>query len=364
MFGTMKTILATVFALGVISMVTLIHTSAQDGPALGQTGFVVDLPVEGEMPSLSGVTGWLNSQPLTAADLRGKVVIFDFWTYTCINWIRQSPYVSAWAEKYRDQGLVVIGVHTPEFEFEANVDNVRRAANDFKIDYPIAIDSDYGVWRAFRNRAWPALYFVDAQGRIRHHHFGEGEYERSERVIQQLLAEAGAGGVDRELVSVESGGAQAQADWSTLRSPENYIGYVRTVNFASPGGALRNRSRAYTVPSRLKLNHWALAGNWTLKEGAAVLAKPNGRITYRFHARDVHLVMGPSTHGATVRFRVLLDGQPPGAAHGSDIDDKGNGTVVQPRLYQLIRQPVPIVERTLEIEFLDTGVAAFSFTFG
>jgi len=360
-----KAIVAPALALGAIIMVTLIQTSAQDGHALRQTNLgAASLQVEGELPSLRGATGWLNSQPLTAADLRGKVLLFDFWTYTCINWIRQSPYVSAWAEKYRDQGLVVIGVHTPEFEFEATVDNIRRAASDFKIAYPIAIDSDHAVWRAFRNRAWPALYFVDAQGRIRHHHFGEGEYEQLERVIQQLLAEAGHSGIDNELVSVDADGAQAQADWSSLKSPENYLGYVRTVNFASLGGAVANRSRVYAAPASLKLNHWALSGDWTVKEEVAVLSKPNGRIVYRFQARDLHLVMGPSVPGASARFRVLIDGQPPGAAHGTDVDDEGNGKVIEQRLYQLIRQPAPIVERTFEIEFLDAGVEAFSFTFG
>jgi hypothetical protein len=233
-----------------------------------------------------------------------------------------------------------------------------------KIDYLIAIDSDYTVWRAFKNRAWPALYFVDAQGHIRHHHLGEGDYEQSERVIQQLLAEAGIAGIDHELVSVDADGAQAAADWNSLKSPENYLGYVRTVNFASPDGAVSNRRRVYAAPASLELNHWALFGNWTMKGQAIVLNKANGRIAYRFHARDLHLVMGPAARGAFVRFRVLIDGQPPGAAHGIDVDDQGNGKVIEQRLYQLIRQPAPIVERTFEIEFLDAGVEAFSFTFG
>ena len=322
------------------------------------------LPIEGEFPSLSGATGWLNSPPLTAAGLRGKVVVVDIWTYTCVNWLRTLPYVRAWAEKYKDQGLVVIGVHTPEFAFEKNVDNIRRAAKGMRVDYPIAIDSDYAIWRAFKNNYWPALYVVDAQGRIRHHHFGEGEYEQAEMVIQQLLSEAGAKGVARDLVSVDPRGAEVAADWSSLKSPENYVGYERTENFASPGGAVLATPRVYAVPAQLKLNHWALSGDWTIEKPAIVLNKPNGRIAYRFHARDLNLVMGPAVAGTSVRFRVLIDGQPAGAAHGSDVDEQGNGRVTQQRLYQLIRQPKPIADRQFEIEFLDSGVEAFAFTFG
>jgi thiol-disulfide isomerase/thioredoxin len=328
------------------------------------TPAAVQLPIEGELPSLGSATGWLNSQPLTAAGLRGKVGLIDFWTYTCINWLRTLPYVRAWAEKYKDQGLVVIGVHSPEFAFEKNVDHVRRAAKDMKVNYPIAIDSDHAIWRAFKNEYWPALYFVDAQGRIRHHHFGEGEYERSEKIIQQLLAEAGVGGVSRELVSVAARGAEVGADWGSLKSPENYVGYERTENFASPGCAVLDKRRVYAAPARLSLNHWALSGDWTVQKQATVLNKANGRIAYRFHARDLHLVMGPAARGTSVRFRVLIDGQPPGAAHGIDVDDKGNGTVSEQRLYQLIRQPKPIADRQFEIEFLDSGVEAFAFTFG
>ena len=309
-------------------------------------------------------TGWLNSQPLTPAGLRGKVVLIDFWTYTCINWLRTLPYVRAWAEKYKDQGLVVIGVHSPEFAFEKNVDNVRRAVQDMRVDYPVAIDSDHAIWRAFRNQYWPALYFIDAQGRIRHHQFGEGEYEQSERILQQLLAEAGASGIGRELVSVEGRGAEVAADWGNLKSPENYVGYQRTENFASPGGAVLGKRRVYSAPARLSLNQWALSGEWTVTDQATVLNKANGRIAYRFHARDLHLVMGPAMRGAPVRFRVLIDGQPPGAAHGFDVDEQGNGTVTEQRLYQLIRQPKPIADRQFEIEFLDPGVEAYAFTFG
>ena len=328
------------------------------------TPSAVKLPIEGELPSLGSATGWLNSQPLTTPGLRGKIVLVDFWTYTCINWLRTLPYVRAWAEKYKDQGLVVIGVHSPEFAFEKNLDNVRRAAKDMRVGYPIAIDSDHAIWRAFKNEYWPALYFVDAQGRIRHHHFGEGEYERSEKIIQQLLAEAGVGGVSRELVSVDGRGAEAAADWGNLKSPENYLSYERTENFASPGGAVLDKRRVYAVPARLQLNQLALSGDWTVGKQATVLNQANGRIAYRFHARDLHLVMGPAAPGTSVRFRVLIDGQPPGAAHGIDVDDKGNGTVTGQRLYQLIRQPKPIADRQFEIEFLDSGVEAFAFTFG
>jgi thiol-disulfide isomerase/thioredoxin len=322
------------------------------------------LRIEGELPSLGGATGWLNSQPLTAAGLRGKVVLIDFWTYSCINWLRSLPYVRAWAEQYKDQGLVVIGVHAPEFEFEKNVDNVRRAAKNMRVDYPIAIDSDHAIWRAFKNDYWPALYFVDAQGHIRHHQFGEGDYEQSERIIQQLLAEAGIRGIGHELVSVDGRGAEAAADWSSLKSPENYVGYERTENFVSSDGVIADKHHVYAAPARLRLNHWALSGDWTVQKQSVMLNKADGRIAYRFHARDLHLVMGPAARGASVRFRVLIDGQPPGAAHGTDVGEQGNGTVIEQRLYQLIRQPAPIADRQLEIEFLDSGVEAFSFTFG
>jgi thiol-disulfide isomerase/thioredoxin len=332
--------------------------------AKAQSGGTMRLPVEGEMPSLGGVTEWLNSQPLTSAGLRGKVVLVDFWTYTCINWRRTLPYVRAWAEKYNDHGLVVIGVHSPEFAFEKNVDNVRWAVKDMKIDYPIAIDSDHTIWRAFNNEYWPALYFVDAKGHIRHHQFGEGEYEQSEIIVQQLLADAGIGGIGRDPVSVDPRGAEVAADWGSLKSSENYVGYDRTENFSSPGGAVRNKRHVYDVPARLELNHWALSGDWTAEKQVIVLNQANGRIAYRFHARDLHLVMGPAARGTSVRFRVLIDGRPPGAAHGTDADDQGNGTVREQRMYQLIRQSEPIADRQFEIEFLDPGVEAFSFTFG
>jgi thiol-disulfide isomerase/thioredoxin len=325
---------------------------------------MVHAPIGAELASLDSATEWLNSPPLTAAGLRGKVVLVDFWTYTCINWLRSLPYVRAWAEKYKDQGLVVIGVHTPEFGFEKNLANVRREAKDIGVSYPIAVDNDYTIWRAFNNNYWPALYFVDAEGRVRHHQFGEGDYEQSERVIQELLAEAGGRGIGRELVAVEGRGTEAAADWGSLKSPENYVGYERTENFASPGGLVRDQRQVYAAPVRLRLNHWALSGDWTVGKQATGLDQPGGRMVYRFHARDLHLVMGPAKPGTSVRFRLTIDGQPPGAAHGLDVDDQGYGRVTEQRLYQLIRQPKPIEDRLFEIEFLDPGVEAFAFTFG
>jgi thiol-disulfide isomerase/thioredoxin len=327
------------------------------------TAVEVQLPIEGDLPSLGGATGWLNSQPLTAAGLRGKVVLIDFWTYTCINWLRTLPYVRAWAEKYKDRGLVVIGVHTPEFPFEKDIENVRRAVKEMRVAYPIAIDSDYAIWRAFNNAYWPALYFIDSNGRIRHHHFGEGGYEQSERIIQRLLGDAG-NATGRELVSVEGRGAEAPADWTNLKSPENYLGYERTENFASPGGAVLDKRRVYAAPAQLRLNQWAVSGDWTIGKQAALLNQANGRIAYRFHARDLHLVMAPAVRGKSVRFRLLIDGQPPSAARGIDVDAQGNGTLAEPRMYQLIRQPKPITDRQFEIEFLSPGVEAFAFTFG
>ena len=317
----------------------------------------------GDLAALGRATEWLNSRRLTEAELLGKVVVVNFCTYTCINWLRTLPYVRAWSQKYTS-GLVVVGVHTPEFAFEHNLTKVRRAVQQLKIEYPIAIDNDYSIWRAFKNEYWPALYFIDARGRVRQHQFGEGEYERSEKTIQQFLTEAGVGGVGQGVVSVAATGVEAPADWGSLRSPENYVGYDRTANFASPGGAGLNRRRVYAAPARLALNQWALSGDWTMGRQATVLNSPNGRIVYRFHARDLHLVMSPPRDGVPVRFRVSIDGQPPGPAHGLDVDAGGNGTVVEPRLYQMLRQPKPIADRQFEIEFLDAGVETFAFTFG
>jgi len=299
-----------------------------------------------------GANGWLNSPRPGAAELRGKVVLVDFWTYTCINWLRTLPHVRAWSEKYKDHGLVVMGAHTPEFEFEKDADNVRRAVKDMRVTWTVAIDNEYAVWRAFGNNAWPAVYLVDAQGRIRYSHLGEGAYERTEQMIQQLLAEAGVTGVPQGLVTVQGDGVEAPADWASLKSPETYLGGT------SPHKRVRGPA------ARLSLNQWTLSGDWTSRRDAVALTKPNGRIALRFHARDVNLVMGPATRGTAVRFRVLIDGKPAGAAHGTDVDDQGSGTVTEQRLFQLIRQPGPISERTLEIEFLDRGIEAFAFTFG
>ena len=322
------------------------------------------LPVEGKLPSFSGATSWLNSQALTPEALRGKVVLVDFWTYTCINWQRTQPYVRAWAERYKDQGLVVIGVHTPEFPFEKNVENIRSGLKRFGIEYPVAVDSDYRVWDAFANRYWPAIYVADASGNIRYHQFGEGEYERTEAVIRQLLRDAGYSGMGNEAIQVDPRGWEVAADWDDLRSPEAYLGRDKSQGFSSPGGSLVGKSRTYASPQSLRLNQWALSGDWTVTMGNVALDKANGRIVYRFHARDVHLVMGPSSRGSSMRFRVLLDGRPPGNAHGTEVDEQGNGTVTEQRLYQLIRQPQPITDRTFEIEFLDPGVEAYVFTFG
>ena len=322
------------------------------------------LPVEGDLPSFGGATGWLNAPPLARHDLRGKVVLVNFWTYTCINWLRQLPYLRAWAAKYSGHGLVVIGVHTPEFGFEHDLDNVRREVKGLRVDYPVAIDNDYAVWTAFANHYWPAFYFVDADGQIRHHRFGEGDYEMSEMVLQQLLIEAGSGGTDQALTPVETRGVEVAADWDSLRSPENYLGYERTDNFVSPNGSILETSYAYAAPTRLGPNHWALSGDWTVKRQAIVLNQAGGRIVYRFQARDLNLVMTPPAPGTPVRFQVLLDGQPPGAARGSDVDDQGAGTLTDPRLYQLVRQPGPVTERTFEITFGDPGVHAYAFTFG
>jgi len=316
-----------------------------------------------ELAALARATEWINAPRPSVASLLGKVVVVDFCTYTCINWLRTLPYIRAWSQKY-SRGLVLIGVHTPEFAFEKNLDNVRRAVREMKIDYPLVVDNDYAIWRAFKNQYWPALYFVDARGTVRQHQFGEGEYERSEKTIQTLLAEAGVAGVPGGIVSIAGNGIEAAADWDNLRSSENYVGNERTQNFASPGGTEEDSRRLYTAPARLALNEWALAGDWTMGSEAAALNKAPGRLAYRFHARDLHLVMGPARPGMSIRFRVSIDGQPPGAAHGGDVDEAGNGIVADQRLYQLIRQTRPIADRRFEIEFLDTGVEAFAFTFG
>lgn len=321
------------------------------------------LPVEGHIPGFDAAAGWLNSSPLTPAELRGRVVLVDFWTYTCINWLRTLAFVRAWSEKYRDRGLVVIGVHTPEFPFERDVENVREAAQAMRVEYPIVVDSNYGVWSAFANRYWPAVYLADPEGRIRYHHFGEGEYDEGEWMIQHLLREAGSEGIDGDLVSITAEGLEAQADWPNLGSPETYLGYQQGQNLDSPGGVAYDEPRGYVAPESLQLNTWALAGDWTIEERASVLNEAGGRIVFRFHARDVHLVLR-SRAGTAVRFRVAVDGEAPGDAHGLDVDEAGNGILVQPRLYQLVREPEEITDRTFEITFLDGGVEAYVLTFG
>jgi hypothetical protein len=322
-----------------------------------------EFPVEGELPGFDGATAWLNAAPLTAAELRGRVVLVSFGTYTCINWIRSLPYVRAWADKYAAHGLVVVGVQTPEFELEGDLDNVRRAMREMDVRYPLAVDNDYAVWRAFDNHYWPALYFVDAEGRIRHHHFGEGEYEESEMVLQMLLREAGVD-VDPGLVGLEPDGVEAAADWASLGSPETYVGYGRAVGFASPGGVVPDERHRYSAPAALRRNQWALSGDWSIRVVPVLLDQPGGSISYQFHARDLHLVMGPPAGHPPVRFRVRLDGEPPGQAHGVDVGAGGDGTADYQRMYQLIRQPSPIGDRRFEIEFLDAGVEAYVFTFG
>jgi thiol-disulfide isomerase/thioredoxin len=327
-------------------------------------GHGISPPTEGHLPSLDGGNAWLNSPPLTADGLRGKVVVVDFCTYTCINWLRSLPYVRAWAEAYRNHGLVTIGVHTPEFSFEHDLENVRQALRETRVEYPIAIDNDYGIWEAFANRYWPALYFIDAAGRIRHHRFGEGDYERSERMIQHLLADAELDGDGQGFASVDARGPEAPADWNSLESPETYLGFLRTMDFASPGGLTPDGSRIYEAPPTLRRNHWSLSGDWTAGAEAVASNEAGGRIAFAVHARDVHLVMGPQSRGAPVPFRVTLDGRPPGPAHGSDVGADGSGVLTYPRMYQVIRQEVPIRDRRFEIEFLDRGAQAFAFTFG
>jgi thiol-disulfide isomerase/thioredoxin len=323
-----------------------------------------DLPVEGMLPSFDGAQGWLNSQPLTPSGLRGHVVVVQFWTYTCINWLRTQAHFRAWSQRYRDQGLVTIGVHTPEFKFERDLENVQWAVDARKIDYPVAIDNGFTVWRAFANNYWPALYFVDAEGRIRHHRFGEGDYERSEMVIRQLLAAAGVEDLRPGVATVEPNPDEVQADWADLGSPESYLGRDQATGFDSGGRAVWDRPHTYAAPAHLRLNHWGLTGDWTVRSDASALNGSNGRVAYQFHARDVNLVMGPTRKGGTVPFRVLVDGEVPGPARGADVDANGNGTVVQQRMYQLIRQPGTIRGRRFEIEFLAGGAEAFCFTFG
>jgi Thioredoxin like C-terminal domain/AhpC/TSA family len=314
---------------------------------------------ESRIPSLDGATAWLNSEPLTPADLQGRSVLIDFGTYTCINWVRTLPHIRAWAETYREDGLVVVGIQTPEFEFEHNLDSVRREVSGRRIDWPVAVDNQYEIWRAFSNNYWPALYFVDREGVIRDHHFGEGRYDESERVIQQLV-----GVSSQDPVTVSGEGDEAMADWERLNSAETYLGYERTENFASPGGAELGEAHVYTAPDRLRLNQWALSGDWTIERERVSLNAPGGRILFRFQSRDVHLVLRRAGRGEPVSFRVLLDGEAPSGAHGVDADADGNGHLDADRMYQLVRQPGAVEERTFEITFDEAGVAAYVFTFG
>jgi cytochrome c biogenesis protein CcdA/thiol-disulfide isomerase/thioredoxin len=325
--------------------------------------FISDLPVEGIAPALDGTVDWLNSKPLTAADLRGKVVLIDFWTYSCINCIRTVPYVRAWAEKYKDQGLVVIGVHAPEFAFEKKIDNVRKAVEDFGIRYPVAIDNDFRIWRAFENSYWPAHYLIDAKGQLRYHHFGEGNYAQTEQAIQELIREGGKKMAADAAVAPDAKGAELAPDLQNVRSGETYLGYDRAASFVSPEGLLSNTSRDYSV-TQPGLNEWGLSGRWTVAAEKAVLDNAGGSIAYRFSARDLHLVLGPRADGKPVRFKVTVDGKAPGKDHGSDIDADGNGQITTTKLYQLVRQAGDVEARNFEIRFLDPGAEAYAFTFG
>jgi cytochrome c biogenesis protein CcdA/thiol-disulfide isomerase/thioredoxin len=338
-------------------------TASTNQPASPSREGGAELPVEDLSPSLDGAREWLNSPPLSLEALKGKVVLVDFWTYSCINCLRAVPYVRAWAKKYRDHGVVVIGVHAPEFAFERNVDNVRSAIKTLKISYPVAIDNDYKIWRSFENEYWPAHYFIDGNGKVRHHHFGEGEYAESEQVIQKMLADAGNKDVPGGIVSVNASGAEAASDKADVNSPETYIGYDRSEHFASPGGVVQDESHLYEA-GEPQLNDWSLTGKWTVGEERAQLDDKDGSIVYRFHARDLHLVLGPSTEGNKIRFRITIDGKPPGDAHGADTDVDGNGEVTTQRLYQLVRAHGTVGDHTFEIRFLDPGVQAYAFTFG
>ncbi len=331
------------------------RVEAQDPPSI-----VGSSPLYG----LSGATGWLNSKPLTAKDLKGKVVLVDFWTYSCINCLRTLPYIEAWSQKYKDSGLVVIGVHTPEFDFEKQLPNVQKAVQKFGVTYPIALDSNQAIWNAFHNEFWPAHYFIDAKGKVRFEHFGEGDYDQSERWIQQLLQERNGKAMPAGAVNVQGRGIEAPSDADEVRSPETYIGYARAEHFASPGGIREDSEKVYTAPAQPALNQWGLSGRWIDHEQVAVLKTPDGKIVFHFHARDLHLVLGPTADGKPVRYRVTIDGQAPGENHGVDTDAAGNGTVTDHRLYQLVRQKGAVSDHVFEIDFADPGVQAFSFTFG
>jgi thiol-disulfide isomerase/thioredoxin len=359
---TNKLLAAVVLAIAVATPILAYKTAPRE--VIGQRARpAVDLPIPGQgLASLAGAGEWINSPPLAPAGLRGKVVLVDFWTYSCINWRRQLPYVRSWAEKYRDYGLVVIGVHTPEFPFEEDAALVRAAVSELKVPYPVVMDNEHRIWGAFANNAWPALYFIDAAGRVRHVVLGEGEYAESERLLQQLLAEAGANAVPRDLVAGAGKGAEAPADLVNLKSPETYVGYERTVNFASLAGIVPDKSSTYAIARKLRLNEWGLSGAWLVEGQRAIATAAHAGIAFRFHARDLHLVMG--RQGAPVRFRVFLDGHAPGADHGLDVDEMGYGIATKPAMYQLIRQEGPVTDRNFYIEFVDVDAEAYSFTFG
>lgn len=362
----MKTITALLIAIVAVAAIAVSGASCKrNGQGLATSAPVLLSPFELNGPSLDGATGWINSAPLDLKKLRGKVVLVDFWTYTCSNWMRTAPYLRLWAKKYKSAGLVVIGVHSPEFTFEQDPARVRRFADEMNLGFPIAVDSRHVIWNAFDNQYWPALYLLDAHGRMRHQQFGEADYDKAEAVVQGLLKEAGARGFDTTIVPVVGQGSEAAADWADLKTPETYIGYSRTERFASPGGIKPSEPHLYAAPTRLRDNQWALTGNWTISQEAAHSNVRNAGVLYRFHARDLHVVMGSSApNNQPVKIRVRVDGKPPGAAHGSDIDADGVGTVSEYRLYQLIRQTPPIETREIEIRFLDGGVELFSFAFG
>jgi thiol-disulfide isomerase/thioredoxin len=320
-------------------------------------------PVQNK-PSLEGATSWLNTKPLKMEELRGKVVLIDFWTYTCINWRRTMPYVRDWASKYKDQGLVVIGVHTPEFSFEQVSENVKNASKEMGIAYPVAVDSKYEIWNSFRNHYWPALYLIDENGKIRYQKFGEGDYLEIEQNIQQLLRELSPKNTALQITEIKPKGVEAAADWENVRSPENYVGYGQTKGFASPGGIISDKQTAYSAPAHLQLNQWALTGGWNIRKEKVSLIGTQGRLICRFHARDLNLIVGSSVKGKAIKFRVTIDGKLPGTGHGLDIDENGNGTITEPRMYQLIRQQGPIIDRDFQIEFLNSNAEVFDFTFG
>jgi thiol-disulfide isomerase/thioredoxin len=346
------------------AMMRAVEDKPAGGAMMSAHGAEGPAKTEGVMPALDGATGWLNSKPLTRESLRGKVVVVDFWAYSCINCLRAMPYVNAWYQHYKDSGLVVLGVHSPEFAFEKDTGNVLAAVKKFDVQYPVALDSDLRIWKAFNNRFWPAHYFVDARGQIRNHHFGEGKYARSERIIRQLLMEAGATNLPEPLDDAAGAGVAAPSDAAKVASPETYVGYLRAANFVSPGAFARDANKYYAIPSSLTLNQWALGGSWRVAREHATLGGAPGRIAFRFKARDLHLVLGPSAGGKPVRFRVTIDGAPPKNHAGMDVDADGKGVVKEHRLYQLIRAKGPVSEKLFVIEFLDPGVEAYSFTFG